>query len=187
MQRLATLTEDNRPIDFGLSITFANGLMIVRGRADSPSYASDWEFTENQITLSNVADNYKIPSGVTEPGIPLGIFPSVSRPRFDAFFAESAGEANYQNVLSAIKAIADIEPVTNDSAQVRRAWAAFSNPPSTGIDYPISDWTDPAALNPIDLTGSFFALIVGALSGDFADIEQWLIDGCVAWSKYKVE
>lgn len=183
-QKLATVIAGSRPIDFGTSITFNGALMFVSGRHDSPTYRMVWDFAANQITLSDVADDYVLPTNVPDvPGIPLGDYDSVSRPRFDAIFAGVCGEKNYQDVLTAIRAIAETEPSTNETAQMRRAWSAFNNPPAEGIGYPISDWTDPAAINPLDLTGSFFYLLSIALVGSFPSIKDWLIAGCVAWSE----
>lgn len=179
--------------------TIANGKTTA---ADMDEVIWEDSFTQKTMSAAQPADWrpwwYKAPStswvksdrhpDVTPPytpAIPLVQVAAISRPRFDSIFAEVCGEKNYQLVLAAIKAQADIEPPTDSSALMRRAWAAFENPPTTDIDYPISDWATPGKLDPLDLTGAFFALLATSLVGDFPQIGAWLVGGCVLWAELK--
>lgn len=56
-QKLASAKADGRPIDFG-TITFTGGHMLV----ERGTYKGQWELTEKDVDLSDVADNYTIPA-----------------------------------------------------------------------------------------------------------------------------
>lgn len=143
-----------------------------------PTDYAPWFYTWDGVAFTK-SDRY--PAAAYTPGIPLGGRKPISRPRFDAVFAKACGEAYYQGVLDAIESIAATKPRTDLSSTMKRAYDAFSNPPSGGIDYPISDWTTQGKLDPTDLTGGFFALLSGALVGSFPDIKAKLIAGCNLW------
>lgn len=59
--KLASAKSDGRPLDFG-TITFTGGHMLV----ERGTYKGQWEFTEADVDISDVADDYAIP--VPAPG-----------------------------------------------------------------------------------------------------------------------
>lgn len=106
--------------------------------------------------------------------------PQISRIRFDAVFAGAIGDLAYETVLVAVQTVAATNPMTDDSAKVRRAWRAL-NSVST-VDYPLGPWRD-ANLDDAngDLTGQFLKLIAAILVEDIPDIADKIDAGLAAW------
>jgi len=63
-QKLATLNADSHPLDFGTTIVFDGAGMHAQGRPDNPNYrgATFPGLTAGAVTVSDVADNYALPS-----------------------------------------------------------------------------------------------------------------------------
>jgi hypothetical protein len=135
---------------------------------------AEQDLVDGDVCRNAAGDEFRYYNPGEEP--PRSYVKTISPVRFEATFAGAIGNVAYESVLDALKAFAATDPMTEDSAGVRRALRGLNNP--AGIDYPFSPWRDPA---PSDLTAHFLKLAHDVLIAGDPDIADKIDAGLLGW------
>lgn len=167
------------------AITDSTGLVVNVTSADVPLPHTGGEWVDITDVSPRPWLDWTYANGTFTPPVPKPTpakMPEVviSKVRFEAVFAYAIGDITYETVLATLTQIAATNPITADSAKVRRAKRALDQ--ATEIFYPVTDWHTVNGQTPTgDLTAEFLKIVHDILIGTMPDIGDKIDAGLAAW------